>query len=178
LPERDPQNAIPKRTLESLFVRGLHADGPFTEILREVGYDIEDPLASYPRSVWRASLEVARHYYYEHLSYEESYRELGRKFAAGFVDSVLGRMLASMVPLLGPERVMTLLPYYIAVARPDITVKVKPITERRWRLEFTGPHPIPDFAAGIVEAGMRLANVEPHVQTAERPVGFDLVVTW
>lgn len=172
------QHAIPKRTFEALFVRGLRADGPFIESLREVGYDIKRPLAGYPRSVWRAGLEVARHYYYEHLSYEEAYRELGRKFAAGFLDSVFGRVLSTLVPLLGPERMLTLFPYYIAIARPDVEVKTKAVTERRWRLEFTDPHPLPDFVAGTVEASMRLTHVEPHIQTAERPEGFDLVVTW
>lgn len=172
------QNAIPKRTFEALFVRGLRADGPFIESLREVGYDIKRPLAGYPRTVWRASLEVARHYYYEHLGYEQAYRELGRKFAAGFLDSVFGRVFTSVVPLLGPERMMTLFPYYIAIARPGVSVKTTSIAERHWRLEFTAPHPLPDFVAGTVEAGLRLTHVEPHVQTAERSEGFDLVITW
>jgi uncharacterized protein (TIGR02265 family) len=162
---------------EGLFQRALKPEGAFAEQLRVAGYDLSKPLTRYPTRVWRACLEVARRHVHPSKSPEEGMRLLGHAFIAGFFDTIIGKLVAVALPLLGPERLIQKFPKYWEATRPGVTIETMVDSPTRHRLLFRDPHPMPDFVAGIIQAALERAGKNIRVDVGTRTVaGFEIIV--
>jgi uncharacterized protein (TIGR02265 family) len=165
--------------VEGMYVRALQPTGAFAEELRAVGVDVRRLEATYPTEVWQASLAVARRHAAGHLSEEEGYRLLGTKFMAGFFDTLVGRMLAVGMPLLGPSKTLQRLTRTWAAGQPDLKVETVQETERSWRITLREKGILADFCAGMFLGGLTLTGVKPEVRVLERsPEHCVLQVRW
>lgn len=166
-------------TFEGMFQRALQPQGAFAEGLKAAGFDLKDIKPRYPVHIWRDCLEVARRHCYPNINPEQGYREVGKRFIEGFFETIIGRFLVVAFPLVGPNGVMKLLPRHWKAARKDIEVIPVQEGDRRWRVTFRDHCPLPDFIAGIVEAGGKRSGVEMNVTVDVRSeTGFELLVTW
>jgi uncharacterized protein (TIGR02265 family) len=167
---------------EGLFQRVLRPTGAFADELRLAGYDATQPRHSYPLAVWDACLAVAARRVCPGQALPEAHHHLGRCIAAGYQQTLVGRVLLAMVPHLSPETILNRLPTWLSSGvAPGITLDVVARGPRRWvlRVRHT-PDAIemPDFTAGAFE-GLFAGVPSLRVEVAEPvPSGYTLVVTW
>ncbi|MCE9666572.1 DUF2378 family protein [Myxococcus stipitatus] len=170
---------VPRRNFEGLFDHALRPSGAFARSLRDIGYDPDAPQESYPLTVWRAALGVARRFVCAGQPPELANRTLGRHYVAGFAQTLVGRIFAAAAPLLGTERCLTRLPTYLRAGREDMRMSLEPLGTRDWAVRVVDGDPLPDFVAGVVEAVLRRTRVSPHVEVLERQSeGYVLRVRW
>lgn len=145
-------------TFEGLFHRALRPEGAFTEALRAAGYDPARPQPRYPTTVWHACLEVARRHEYAHLSKEEGERALGHRFIDGWFETIIGKIIAVGLPLLGPDGTLQRAHRNWAASQPDLHITMRKVAERHWEAALQGAGVRADFAAGLLEAAVRRAG--------------------
>lgn len=172
---------VPASVMEGLFVRGLHADGKLAEGLLELGYDIRKPELNYSILTWQRGVNLARQELFGHMSDDEAYRLLGRKLVAGFLETLVGRVVAVALPMIGPARVVDRLPRYLAMmGRDDLEVTITTVTERSRRIYFPDRYNRPEFFAGALEVALERASARQFLVTVEErtPEGYRLFLRW
>ncbi len=183
MPDAKPSNLsvsmVQSTVFEGLFRRALKPTPALVEELRRIGYDPERPKTEYPMPVWSDCLEAARRHVYPTLSRAEGMEALGRDFANGYLETIVGKVIGAALPLLGPARALRRLPNYFTTARTDVTLTVDMEGDRRARVRVADPYPMPEMLVGIIIAGLRKTGVEASV-SIERQVGYnyDLLVSW
>lgn len=172
-------DAIRASAFEALFVRALAAEGSFRRELCEAGVDLDHLHPEYPQEVWLRALKIAQAHVHPGRPEEEALRELGRSFAEGFLQTVLGGVVRLTLPLLGLERVIDRSARYIGLAGGSAEISVRGEGPRCRRVCFRDPAPLPDFMAGVFEGGLVHAGTPLTVGVQNRaPGGFDLLVSW
>ena len=179
----EPPRALPRipvSVMEGLFVRGLKAEGRLAERLLSYGYDIKKPEVSYSVLTYQRCVNAARHEMYGHLGDEEAYRILGRKMIDGFLETLVGKVIAVAMPMIGPARVLERLPRYCAMmGRGEMEVRITPAGETARRIYFGDIYNRPEFLAGALEVGLERAHVKPTITVEERTSeGYRLFVRW
>lgn len=179
-PRAAAQPRIPSSVFEGLFVRGLEPNGALARALAAEGYDPKCPEMDYPVQVWKRCVALARDLVYGELSDTEAYRALGRKLTEGFVNTLVGRVAAVALPMIGAARVVERLPRYLAMmGRPDLEVQLVAVGERARRITIPDTHNRPEFIAGALEVALERAHVQPLVSVEDRShLGFRLLVRW
>jgi uncharacterized protein (TIGR02265 family) len=158
----------------------LEPNSQLARALEAEGYDPRCPEVDYPMLMWKRCLALARDLVHGELGDEEAYRLLGRKLTEGFTDTLVGRVVAVALPMIGAAHVLERLPRYLAMmGRPDLEVRTVSVGERARRITFMDTHNHPEFLAGAIEAGLERAHVQPIITVEERShQGFRLLVRW
>jgi uncharacterized protein (TIGR02265 family) len=174
------QPRIPSCVFEGLFVRGLEPNAPLAKALATEGYAPRCPDVDYPVQVWKRCVSQARYLAYGELSDSEAYRILGRKLTEGFANTLLGRVAAVGLPMIGPARVVERLPRYMAMmGRPEVQVQSLSMGERVRRVSILDIYNPPEFIAGALEVALEYARAQPIIHVDDRsPDGFRLLVRW
>src|SRR3954471_25033296 len=170
-----PAGNVPAETtdyavLEGLFRRALHVEptSALAEALRGVGFDLKAPKGRYPGQVWKAALDVAAAHQFPALAPEEAHRELGRLFTAGFFETIVGKVIGSIIPFLGTDRMMARMPKFAAMATSGVSLETVRESEKQWRVRYTSRHASPDFMAGALEGGVAKTKVPVKVEIQNR----------
>ncbi|HZH13382.1 MAG TPA: DUF2378 family protein [Archangium sp.] len=174
------QPRIPSSVFEGLFVRGLEPNPQLARALVAEGYEPKCPEVDYPVQVWKRCVALARDMAYAELSDADAYRILGRKLTEGFSDTLVGRVAAVALPMIGAARVVERLPRYLAMmGRPDLDVQLVSVGERARRITIPDTHNRPEFIAGALEVALERAHVQPIISVEDRShLGFRLLVRW
>ena len=174
------QPRIPSSVFEGLFVRGLEPHSQLARALAAEGYNPKCPEVEYPVLTWKRCVALARDLVYGELSDAEAYRLLGRKLTEGFSDTLVGRVAAVAIPMLGASRVVERLPRYLAMmGRPDLDVQLVSLGERTRRVTLPDCHNRPEFIAGALEVALERAHVQPLISVEDRShLGFRLLIRW
>lgn len=175
-----PAPRVPASVFEGLFVRGLKAEGRLAQELEALGYHMKKPEMDYPIALWQRAVALARQEVHAGLGEEEAYRQLGRKLAMGFAETLIGRVAAVALPMIGPTRALERVPRYLAMmGRPDIEVTLTPVGERGRRIYLTDRYNRPDLMAGGLERMLELTSVQPRITVEERSAeGYRLLIRW
>lgn len=171
---------VPARVFEGLFLGGelLPNDALAAELAR-LGYRPGNDREAYPAQTWRQALEVARRHAYPQLSEAEGFRALGRRFAAGFGKTVVGRVFRAVAPLFGVDRTLLSVPRYLHTVRRRMSVEVHAVGANRYRLVAIDRHPHPDFIAGCMLGILDVFSLEgTAVIVASEPQRFELEISW
>jgi uncharacterized protein (TIGR02265 family) len=165
---------------ESLFIHGLRADAALAAQLRAEGVDLAALKLEYPVRVFNRCVERAGAHVYPGLPVEEARRQLGRVFIEGFAQTLLGKVVAVGMPLLGPVRYLKRFQDHLHMDSSPLRVTPVQLSERAFRMEFrNGVEVTPHFMAGLLEAGLRFTRTEARVVAEElSPMSFDLHITW
>ena len=174
------QPRIPSSVFEGLFVRGLEPNTQLAKGLRAEGYDPKCPEFDYPVQTWKRCVALARDVCFAEFSDAEAYRLLGRKLTEGFADTLVGRVAAVALPMIGAGRVVERLPRYLAMmGRPDLDVQLVPLGERTRRVTIPDIHNRPEFIAGALEVALERAHAQPIISVEDRShLGFRLLIRW
>lgn len=171
----DIDNAL----FEGLFVRALEVSGPLVDELARHGYDLKQLQPSYPAPVLVACLRAAHRELAPTLDEGEALRQFGRKFVEGFRQTILGRVVTTALPILGPAMFLQRIPGRFRSIRHDATVTVEATGPGSATLVFTDPAQLGDFFAGVVESALRLSGVtSPKVEVHPSATGYSLLASW
>ncbi|MBL8921403.1 MAG: DUF2378 family protein [Myxococcaceae bacterium] len=164
---------------EGLFRRALTPDAALEGALKACGYDLRRPVDRYSGQVFAACLEATRAHLHPDQPAEEGLRALGRAFVSGFQQTILGKVVTTALPILGPARFLPRLPARFRSIRTDASVAVELTGPASATLMFTDAQPLGPFFAGVIEAALRLAKAErPVVALQPAPDGYRLDVSW
>ncbi|WP_338863951.1 DUF2378 family protein [Myxococcus stipitatus] len=179
-PAAPPVPRVPSSVFEGLFVRGLKATGRLVQELEALGYDIKKPEVDYPIQLWQRAAALARQEVFGDLSDEEAYRQVGRTLVNGFAETLVGRVAAVALPMIGPARAAERIPRYLSMmGRSDIAVTMTSVGERGRRLLLTDRYNRPELMAGGLERMLELANAQARITVEERSSdGYRLLVRW
>jgi uncharacterized protein (TIGR02265 family) len=116
----------------------------------------------------------------EQEGYDRRCPEVDYPMQEGFTQTLVGRVAAVAIPLVGPARVVERLPRYLAMmGRPDLEVRMVPLGERSHSVYIPDVHNRPEFIAGAMEVALELAHVQPIILVEEQsPTGFRLLIRW
>lgn len=176
----NPAETTDYAVFEGMFRRALRLEpaSPLAEKLREVGFDLKAPKGRYPTTVWKATLDVAAKHQYPHLALTDGHRELGRLFTAGFFETIVGKVIGSIIPFLGTDRMIARMPKFASMATSGVTLETAREGEKVWRLKYTSRNASPEFMAGALEGGVAKTKVPVRVEIQNRrDDGFDILIT-
>ncbi|AGC47922.1 hypothetical protein MYSTI_06649 [Myxococcus stipitatus DSM 14675] len=175
-----PLPRIPGSVFEGLFVRGLKVSGRLAQELEALGYDIRKPEVDYPIQLWQRAVALVRQEVFGELTDEEAHRQVGRTLVDGFAETLLGRVAAVALPMIGPARAAERIPRYLAMmGRPDLEVTMTPVGERGRRLVIPDRFNRPELFAGGFERMLEMANAQPRITVEERfSDSYRLLIRW
>ncbi|MCI0668835.1 MAG: DUF2378 family protein [Myxococcaceae bacterium] len=171
----------PRRSFDALLQLVRTPPQSLLESLRRAGFDAERPRESYHPEVWRAAQDILRHHLFPDLAEGAGFRALGALFVGGFSQTVVGRVLAAAMPLLGPERIMARLPSYMKAGADGLPVTAETVRAGVWRVRVEASPGRLEFFCGVVEGLLRLVRVaDPSVTELSRfdAGGFEVLVCW
>jgi uncharacterized protein (TIGR02265 family) len=166
---------------ECLFLHGLRPRGALADALRAEGFDPHRRAACYPVHLLSRCLTVAAPHVSPGLAREAAHRELGRHLVRGLGHTLLGRLLALVLPRLGPVGLLERYPDYARALAVPFSVRPARVAECAFRVEHRGAagEGLEDFAAGALEEALRATGVEARVRLEPCAAGhFDAHVTW
>ena len=156
---------------EGLFVRQLKPDAALRAELAKVGFDPARLEAKYPEEVFARAVEVVVQHDFAGKPLEETHRALGIATIDGYFDTILGRITASMMPLLGVSGALKRVQQLWRVAQPSMTVVATPTSPTTWDISFENKVMHAEMVAGILEASLRRADPRVKVTVVERRAG-------
>lgn len=174
------QPRIPSSVFEGLFVRGMEPHAGLARALATEGYQPRCPEVDYPVNTWKRCVFQARNLVYGQLNDPDAYRLLGRKLTEGFANTLIGRVAAVAMPMIGPALVVERLPRYLSMmGRPDLQVRLVSRGMRERVASIPDIHNPPEFIAGALEVALELAHARPIILVEDRsPPGFRLNIRW
>ena len=159
---------VARRAFEGLFQVALNDEPGLRTALREAGYSGEPDREFYSLRTWRDAVDVARAHRFGELPPDEGLRQMGRLFVDGFVQTTVGRVLASAAPWLGPERMLARMPSYMRTVRTDVSIAIVPLGVCHWRMTFEDPEPFGHFVVGVIEQMLALCSVKADPKLVEQ----------
>jgi uncharacterized protein (TIGR02265 family) len=153
---------------EGLYVRALQPEGAFKGRLREKGFDLDRQKVSYPMSVWADCLDVTADELYPGRPRAESWQRIGRQFIDGYFSTLVGRMIAAMMPFMSAKTFLGRVPRFISTGLEGAVVKLEWVDERHATLTIGGVHELSGaLMAGVLEgsfARLRVSGVKVEAQ--------------
>jgi uncharacterized protein (TIGR02265 family) len=150
--------------------------------LKAAGFDPDHLAVDYPGRVYEACFDIAIKHFYADLPLDQAERQLGMRFIEGLLQTLVGKMFAVSVPLLGPERYLKRFPEHMKIDahnQPQVTpVQLGP---REFRMEFRGNRRLrPNYMAGVLTSGLKGAGVDSTIDVLQlpEPGAFDLLIRW
>lgn len=107
----------------SLFIglfRGQPPNAQARAELKNLGVDPDRLESKYRVDIWARTIDIMRRSVYPELAIDEGCRRLGYDFAHGFEETIGGRMVLSLLPLLTPGKLLARMPRIFKLGRPDL----------------------------------------------------------
>jgi uncharacterized protein (TIGR02265 family) len=163
-----------------LFIKGLRADGALVELLRAEGVELRSLKPEYPIGVLNRCVDATCALLHPDLELEDARLRLGRIFVQGFVQSLMGKVVAAGLPLLGPVRYLKRFPDHVLMDGSPLRVQLVQLGERTFRMEFRNEfHVLSGFMSGVLLEWLKLARAEATITTERHsPMSFDLHISW
>lgn len=152
---------------ENLFDRRLEPEGAFADALADAGYVASRPLATYPVTVWKRCLAVAREHRFGSLSEEDAYRRIGFETTEGFFTSAIGPIFTEILPVIPMRSFFARLENYARMGRNDVQFEFEELLEDRFRIRTLDPAGVNQFFfVGALEAVVvrKQLRAEWHVE--------------
>lgn len=167
---------------EALFDRRLEPTGSFAADLKAAGYDPATATQKYPTEVWTRCLEIARSHRWPALSRAEAYRQIGREFTLGFMETIPGRLVSVALPFMSLDSFLKRLQSYFRMGREDtgLTFDIVERAKGLNRVEVHNPAEVPGtFVAGLIEIAIERMRVTASVEVLQKtPAHYELLVRW
>jgi uncharacterized protein (TIGR02265 family) len=159
--------------------RAFEPKGTFADDLRAAGFDPGNPRLRYPSAVLESVLDVIHRHRFPGLGREEAHREAGRTVLSRFFETILGRVLRTLLQALGVERFLLRLPKLAHMGSSGLEIQAERVAPGEIRLVFRGQRLTPDFVAGTLDGAAEATRQHFRVEVTRRggPAEFELRVT-
>lgn len=162
-------------SLFEALARVLRPEGAFAEELRAAGFDVRAPRMRYPNTILHSTLDIAHKHVYPDLSRDDAHRRIGQRMVSTFFETIFGRVVKTLLQVLGPERFLVRLPKIAPMGTSGLEVKVERPAPGEVRVFFRGPSLSPAFIAGTVD--MLSDGIQVRVVPSGEPTAFELHMT-
>ena len=125
---------------EGLYMQALQPQGAFKERLREKGFDLDHQRTSYPIGVWVTCLDVTSAELYPGQPRAVAWQHIGYRFVEGYFRTLVGRMIASMLPFMSAKRFMGRVPGFITTGLQGASVTVDWQSPQQVLIRIAGVH--------------------------------------
>lgn len=156
---------------EGLFVRQLKPDAKLSAELAAAGFNPARLEAKYPEEVFARAVEVFVRHEFVGQALEVAHRAMGIALVDGYFDTILGRITASMMPVLGVGGALKRVQQLWRVAQPSMVANATPAGEGQWTIEFKNKVMSADMVAGVLEAALHRADKRATLHVDERTPG-------
>jgi uncharacterized protein (TIGR02265 family) len=165
---------------EGLYERVLKPEGAFAEDLKVAGYDRSHPLPEYPDAVWVACLNVTAKHRFPLLERHVAWRQIGRLFIGGFLDTLVGKLIGAALPFLSAHSFITRVPRFVSAGLPGVLIGIEWLDAQKARLTLPGPHEGASYVmAGVLDVTLLRFKVTPEIEPAlGEGKTSSLVVSW
>lgn len=138
--------------------------------LLAVGVDLDKPLqGQYPLETWVKFSGVLAQALYPNIPTGEAHRLLGRRLAEGYFQTFIGKALLPMLKLIGPKRAVLRTERNFRSANNYTQTRFEEVGPTKLKMWLNETQAVPEYTAGIVEAGMTAAGaLEVVVEVLER----------
>lgn len=178
-PAQLPQSVVEQSVFEGLFHKLLTPDGAFAAELKAAGYDLAAPQPHYPGKVFQDCVRIARRRAYPDLQPEEAERALGKRFLDGYFETIVGRLIAAVLPIIGTAGALKRYARFYKSGSTGTVVTTEPLGERVWRVSLRDQYMNTDFNHGLLESALQRTGAQPTVVVAARsPHGADYEARW
>ncbi|MCP3058157.1 DUF2378 family protein [Myxococcus sp. K38C18041901] len=162
-----------EQTIEALFLRALH--GRLTpackQRLKQAGLDVDQKLRpAYSFTSWMAFLRIAAEELFPQEAVAQGTWKLGEAYIEGFRETMLGRAVLSLLRVLGPRRTLMRATQNFRAGNNYTESKLVELTPTQFELWMNEVGDYPDFTAGIIHAGLRVAGAQ---EVRVEPSGYD-----
>ena len=140
--------------MEGLFVRELKPSGPFKDALAKIGFDMDKLQPKYTEEIFRKAIEVATSYSYPTVTQHAAHFSLGERLIAGYFSTILGRVTAGIIPVIGAKRTLSRIAQLWQVPQPGMKISAREGPEA-WVVSFQNVAMSADLVAGIIQAAIR-----------------------
>lgn len=164
---------------EGLYVQALRPTGHFKERLREKGYDLDKQKSSYPMAVWADCLDVTAEELHPTLTRAQAWQAIGRQFIDGYFQTLVGKMIGSMLPFLSASRFLKRVPGFITTGMQGAKVGLTWEGEKQAILSIGGVHQLSScLMAGVLEGSFDRMKVAVTVEPRALPgLDSELLIT-
>ncbi len=145
---------------EGLYQRALKPDAELLEALKQAGWDPDAPKERYPMSVWVACLDASAAHLHPGVPRYDAWRLLGRVFIEGYFQTLVGRIILAVLPLMKPERFVDRVPNFVRTGLEEVVSEVDWVGPRHAVVTMHGPHAgASHVMAGVMEVCMERLGV-------------------
>lgn len=147
--------------------------------VRALGIDLDKKLLpAYPKQVWVEVVDAVARAISPGVAASQAHRELGHAISDGFAESVMGRLMAPGVRLMGVRRMMLRLPKSLTLSNNFMRVTVVETGPRAVRVDVNEAVPSADFLCGVIEAIGSYAGASRCEVSATGDGQVSFSVTW
>jgi uncharacterized protein (TIGR02265 family) len=162
-----------EQTVEGLFIRALgnRLTPECRARLSQAGLDVTRKLKpAYPFQSWMTFIRIAAEELYPGMPLAEATFKLGEAHLEGFRETMLGRAVISLLRVIGPKRALLRATQNFRAGNNYTESRVTELGPHQFELWMNEVGEFPEFTAGIIYAGVRLAGAqEPRVE----PTSYD-----
>ena len=149
--------------------RAFKPGGAFADDLRAAGFDVKAPKVRYSSPVLLRVLDVIHRHALPELSREEAHREAGRRMVASFLDTLFGKVIHTLLRMLGFRRFLLRLPKIASMGTTGLNIQVEEAAAGAVRITFRSGTPnSPDFVAGALEGAASVVSDDHLVEVTLR----------
>lgn len=160
---------------EGLFLRVLKPQGAFKEQLRQAGFDADRPEAKYHEAVFGRALSITTAHVFPQEEVTTAHRRIGHALIEGYFVTILGRVTAGLMPVLGVGGTLRRVSQLWKVPQPDMQISAEPRGPGQWVVSFRDQVMTADLVAGILEAALRRADPSVQAEVVERRFGAGIL---
>jgi uncharacterized protein (TIGR02265 family) len=165
---------------EALFKHGVTVTPAMKAALLEAGYDADRPQPTYPTVVWARSMEIAARHAFPALPLEKAYFQIGRIITEGFLNTLAGKMVKVLIPLISVSTMFRRYPRWLSMGRDDARMTCEEISPRHVVLHVVDEAGLSgESYAGLFDASLEIMGAKGQFEVKKKsPTEFDLVVRW
>jgi uncharacterized protein (TIGR02265 family) len=158
--ERMAQVFALQSLFEGMFVHAIQPEGAFRAALKEKGFDLAHRLPRYPAAVWRDCADVAVRKLYPEVPRDQAWELLGERFADGYFQTLIGKMINTTLPFLPLRTFLMRSPRFIATGLEGAQVTLEWTDARTALLVIEGPGELAShLMAGVFRNAFRRMKV-------------------
>ncbi len=165
---------------EGLYVKVLKPQGAFQADLVKAGFDVTQVKPEYPMDVWVACLDVTARHLHPGQERYAAWRLIGHDFITGFLDTIVGRLVAVALPFLSPKAFIDRSPRFMRLGVKELESKVEWKGPQRAVVTLEGPHEgTAHLVAGVVDVCLERLKVTPSITPSSLDgTRSQLIISW
>jgi uncharacterized protein (TIGR02265 family) len=165
---------------EGLFKYGVKVTPEMKVALVEAGYNPDKPQPTYPSAVWARCMEIAARMAYPALPLEEAYYQVGRTLTLGFLNTLAGKMVKVLVPLISVSTMFRRYPRWMSMGRDDMRMVCEEVGPCHVVLHVVDAAGLSGQSyVGMFDVSLELMGAKGTLEIKRKsPTEFDIDVKW